>query len=423
MPGRILFILKGYPRLSETFIAQEIRTLEKRGFRLSIASLRHPTDKRVHPVIGEIAAPVSYLPEYLHEEPLRVWRSFLKARRLPGFGTCLSLFWKDLKRDVTRNRVRRLGQACVLAAELPPDVVHLHAHFIHTPGSVARYASIMNGLSWTCSAHAKDIWTTAEWDLREKLREMRWAVTCTKAGRATLSALAPTDDAVRLVYHGLDLSRFPPLIAPASERDGRNAEKPVRLLTVARAVEKKGLDTLLSALARLPADLAWTWTHIGGGPLTDALKAQAKAFGLADRVTFHGSQDQMAVIAAYHKADLFVLPCRIGDDGDRDGLPNVLVEAASQGLALLSTPVSGVPEFIVDGETGALTPPDDASALALAIETLARDPGRRYRLAKTALDLVRRSFDHSGTVGELDAMLRAVAPQAVSGRDPNTVPQ
>ncbi|MGL5116811.1 MAG: colanic acid biosynthesis glycosyltransferase WcaL, partial [Beijerinckiaceae bacterium] len=282
-PGRILFILKGYPRLSETFIAQEIRTLEKRGFRLSISSLRHPTDKRTHPVIGEIVAPVAYLPEYLHDEPLRVWRGFLKARRMPGFRECLSLFWKDLKRDITRNRVRRLGQACVLVAEMPRGVTHLHAHFIHTPGSVARYASIMTGLSWTCSAHAKDIWTTPEWDLREKLAEMRWAVTCTQAGRTTLAALAPSESTVRLVYHGLDLSRFPPLIAPSSERDGRNADKPVRLLTVARAVAKKGLDTLLSALAKLPSDLAWTWSHIGGGPLTDALKAQAKQLGIADR--------------------------------------------------------------------------------------------------------------------------------------------
>jgi glycosyltransferase involved in cell wall biosynthesis len=272
----------------------------------------------------------------------------------------------------------------------------------------------MTGLSWTCSAHAKDIWTTPEWDLREKLREMRWAVTCTKAGRATLAALAPSEDKVRLVYHGLDLSRFPPLIAPLSARNGADAEKPVRLLTVARAVEKKGLDTLLAALARLPADLAWTFTHIGGGPLTDTLKNHAKRLGVADRVTFRGSQDQRAVMAAYREADLFVLPCRIGDDGDRDGLPNVLVEAASQGLALLSTPVSGVPEFIVDGETGALTPPDDAAALALAIEALARDPSRRYRLARTALDSVRRSFDHDATVGELDAMLRAAAPGAVS---------
>jgi glycosyltransferase involved in cell wall biosynthesis len=419
--GRILFILKGYPRLSETFIAQEIRTLEKRGFRLSIASLRHPTDKRAHPVVGEIAAPVSYLPEYLHEEPLRVWRGFLKARRMPGFAACLDLFWKDLRRDVTRNRVRRLGQACVLVAELPPDIVHLHAHFIHTPASVARYASIMTGLSWTCSAHAKDIWTTPEWDLREKLREMRWAVTCTKAGRATLAGLAPNDDTVRLVYHGLDLSRFPPLIAPASERDGRNPDKPVRLLTVARAVEKKGLDALLAALSQLPADLAWRWSHIGGGPLTDALKGQAKQLGIADRITFRGSQDQTAVIAAYCDADLFVLPCRIGDDGDRDGLPNVLVEAASQGLALLSTPVSGVPEFIVEGETGALTPPDDAAALATAIEALARDPARRYRLAKMALDRVRRSFDHDATVGELDEMLRQVAPRAAIAAKTNTV--
>jgi glycosyltransferase involved in cell wall biosynthesis len=173
------------------------------------------------------------------------------------------------------------------------------------------------------------------------------------------------------------------------------------MLTVARAVEKKGLDLLLTALARLPAGLAWRWTHVGGGGLVAALKAQAEALGLSSRCTFLGARDQAEVLALYRESDLFVLPCRIADDGDRDGLPNVLVEAASQGLAAVSTAVGGVPELIEDGVHGVLCPPDDAAALGAALAALIVEPERRWRLGKAAMTRVRGSFDHDVTVNEL----------------------
>jgi hypothetical protein len=165
-------ILKGYPRLSETFIAQELLGLERAGFDLALHSMRHPTDQKRHPIHNEIRAPVRYLPEYLHDEPRRVFSSWRRARRLPGYQPAFAAFWRDLKWDFSRNRFRRFGQALVLSAELDPDVVHLHAHFLHTPASVASYASIMTGLRWTCSAHAKDIWTSTDQDLQQKLKRL-----------------------------------------------------------------------------------------------------------------------------------------------------------------------------------------------------------------------------------------------------------
>ena len=138
MQGAVAFVLKGYPRLSETFIAQEIRALEKRGLDIRIISLRHPTDRRIHPVHEEIKASVTYLPEYLYKEPHRVLRGWLSARAKPGYNTAQRIWLRDLIRDATPNRVRRFGQAVVLARELPPEVRHLHAHFIHTPASVTR---------------------------------------------------------------------------------------------------------------------------------------------------------------------------------------------------------------------------------------------------------------------------------------------
>ncbi len=154
MTGTIAIVLKGYPRLSETFIAQEIHALERRGFALRIYSLRHPTDGATHPVHREIRAPATYLPEYLGDEPRRVVAGWRRARRLSGYRQARRTFLGDLRRDPTPNRLRRFGQACVLAAELPGEVVRLYAHFLHTPSSVTRYAALMTGLPWSASAHA-----------------------------------------------------------------------------------------------------------------------------------------------------------------------------------------------------------------------------------------------------------------------------
>ncbi|WP_342361700.1 glycosyltransferase family 4 protein [Terrarubrum flagellatum] len=417
MAGKILFLLKGYPRLSETFIAQEIRSLEQAGLDIDIVAMRRPTDDRVHPVHREIKAPVSYLPEYLHDDPWRVLRGLAKVALRPGFAVAFARFLRDLSRDFTRNRVRRFGQALVLAAEKPTGVERIHAHFIHTPASVARYASLIIGVSWSCSAHAKDIWTTSDWDLSDKLREADWTVTCTRAGRDRLASLS-SSGSVHLVYHGLDLERFPAGASPLLGRDGSSPDKPVRLLTVARAVEKKGLDVLLNALARLPAAAHWRWTHIGGGALTGALKQQAAQLGIADRCEFLGARDQQEVLARYRSSDIFVLPCRIADDGDRDGLPNVLIEAASQGLCAISTPVSGVPELIEDGVDGVLVPPDDVDALLNELQRLIADPALRQKLGKAALRKTHRQFDHRVGAAQLMALFAGSAPDEARSVEP-----
>ena len=386
----VAFVLKGYPRLSETFIAQEIEALERRGLDILIVSLRHPTDKKRHPVHDRIQAPLLYLPEYLYQEPLRVLRGWWRARRLPGYGETVKLWWRDLRRDCTPNRIRRLGQAFVLAAELPAKYRHLHAHFVHTPGSVTRYAAHLLGLPWTASAHARDLWITPDWEKIEKFSDCRWAVTCNAHNVAHLTQLG-IGDKVTLVYHGIDLERFPP--GPARPlRDGNDPTDPVRLLSVGRAVEKKGYDILLQALAALPAPLHWRFAHIGGGPLLPQLRQQAEQLGIDGRIVWHGAQAQAAVIEACRAADLFVLASRKDKDGDMDGLPNVLMEAQSQGLACLSTSFSAIPELILDGETGLLVPPNDAPALSAALTRLIADPALRQQLGSAGEQRVRTQF-------------------------------
>ncbi len=393
MRQTVLFLLKGYPRLSETFIAQEMRALERRGLKIAIASMRRPTDRDRHPIHAEIAAAVAYLPEYLYQEPRRVFRAWRRLRRAQGYRRARAAWLADLRRDFTAHRGRRFGQALVLAAELPEGTMRLHAHFLHTPASVARYAGLMTGLPWSASAHARDIWTTPDWDLAEKLAEAEWVVTCTAAGEARLAALAPHAGKVELLYHGLDLARFDAPAGPRPARDGSDARDPVIVLSVGRAVPKKGYHDLLQALARIPASLAWRFVHIGGGMLSDALKAEAKRLGIDGRIVWLGAKPQDEVLRQYRHADLFALACRIAEDGDRDGLPNVLMEAQSQALPVVSTSLSAVPEFVVDGTTGLLVPPGDVEALAAAIAGLIRDPARRAALGRAGNERVRRHFD------------------------------
>ncbi|MBB3319056.1 glycosyltransferase involved in cell wall biosynthesis [Rhizobium sp. BK176] len=398
---KILVVLKGYPRLSETFIAQELLGLEKAGFDLTLISMRRPTDKKRHPVHDEIKARVIYLPEYLHEEPLRVLKGLIASFGKPGIKALWKRFLKDLGRDVSRNRFRRLGQAFVLGREWPDNGGWLHAHFIHTPASVTEYASILTGVPWTCSAHAKDIWTSPDWDLHEKLGSARWTVTCTRSGYDHMRTLTPRKDAVHLSYHGLDLARFGHFAGARSRRDGGDPADPVLLLSVGRAVEKKGYETLLRALALLPPDLNWRFEHIGGGDKLSRLQALARELGVGDRVTWKGALAQEDVLEHYRRADVFALACRIASDGDRDGLPNVLVEASSQRLPCVSTSVSGVPELLIDGVNGMVVPPEDPAAFAAALAALIGDPTRRMQLGDAAERRVREHFDHQASIDQL----------------------
>jgi glycosyltransferase involved in cell wall biosynthesis len=402
---RIGVVLKGYPRLSETFIAQELAALERRGLALALFSLRRPTDGAVHPVHREITAPVVYLPEYLRDDPSRVLRAWRAARRLPGYRAAFATWRADLARDRTANRIRRFGQALVLAAELPEDIVHLHAHFLHTPASVARYAATMRALPWSVSAHAKDIWTTPDWEKREKLAACAWATTCTRANALHLRALADDPSRVDLVYHGIDAQRFPP--AEREPAGGAGARRPVVILSVGRAVEKKGYDDLLPALARLPAALDWRFEHVGGGPELSGLKEDARALGIADRVTWFGALTQPDVLARYRAADVFVLSSRVAGDGDRDGLPNVLMEAQSQGLPCVATAVSGIPELIEDGVTGLLVPPRDRDALAGAIARLVAEPALRARLGQAGRERTLSDFSLERGIDRLVARFAA----------------
>ncbi len=409
---KLAVLVKGWPRLSETFIAQELVALQEAGHQFDIWSLRHPTDTKRHPLHDRFKGQVHYLPEYLYQEPQRVWAARAIAQRLPGYAEAYRVWRQDLRRDPTHNRIRRFGQACVLAAELPEATQALYAHFMHTPSSVARYAAIMRGVPWSFSAHAKDIWTSPEWEKREKLQAAThgaaFGATCTAIGAAHLRELADDPTRVDLIYHGLDLARFP----SPPDRKLRTADGPFHMISVGRLVEKKGFDRLINALALLPETLDWHWTHIGGGALGDVLRDRVTAAGIADRISWKGACDQPEVIEAMRAADLFVLPSRIAEDGDRDGLPNVLMEAASQLLPILSTPVSAIPEFISSGTHGILSD-DDPKALADAVLALASHPEATAKMARAAYDRLLAEFRMDPGIARLSDRLNALCLETV----------
>ena len=403
----LAIVVKCWPRLSETFVAQEFCALEAQGHEFQIWSLRHPANEKLHPLHEQVVAAVHYLPEYLHQEIGRVVRCLRACRRLSGFSQAWKIFLGDVRRDFTRNRVRRFGQACVLAAELPGSIRAIYAHFLHTPASVARYAAIMRDLPWSYSAHAKDIWTSPDWELKEKLDSgrhgARFGVTCTAIGAHHLRSLADSDDRIDLVYHGLDLSRFP---APP-ERIDRGTGAELRLLSVGRLVEKKGYDRLIAALALLPESINWQVTHIGGGDLKQSLLLQAETAGVADRINWLGEREQPEVIQAMRDADVFILPSRIAANGDRDGLPNVLMEAASQKLPIIATAVSAIPEFLKHN-VHAILSADNAEALAAAMIEFAENPDVRSSMAEAAYQRLVDDFGMDAGIKVLSQRLSSI---------------
>ena len=403
-PPRLAVVVKGFPRLSETFIARELAALEARGIDFTLHALRHPGSDAAL-VDTQVHARPAYLPEYLHQEPLRVARAVAAVRCLPQFGAAWRAFRRDWPRDTGRARARRLGQACVLAQELPPTIRHIHAHFAHSPASVVRYAAMIRGISFSISAHAKDIWTAPDWELSEKIADATFIAVCNQAGAARLASLG--DQAkIHLIHHGLPREN---LVAAtrAQGRDGSDASAPVRIVCVARAVEKKGLRTLVSALALMPRNLAFELHHIGGGPMLAELKDRAKASGIDAKVTWLGSQPHARVIAELDAADLFVLPANVARDNDRDGIPNAILEAQGRSVAVLACNAGGISEAVEEGTTGRLVPPGDPEALATALAELIAKPAERGKLGAGGFANVRDRFAPETGYHRLAELLRA----------------
>jgi glycosyltransferase involved in cell wall biosynthesis len=436
MPATIGYVVKGFPRLSETFIASEIYRLERAGVPLRLFVLK-PVEAHEraapHAVVDRISAQPVYLPattslsgasrvRWLATNLPAFLPAFRRtARRRPlgllsAAGAALldalraRRFWWSLPRKVF---MRELLLGVALADRLleAGDVRHLHAHFAHGTTTVTWYASRITGTPFSFTGHARDIYTeklNPGGLLRRKIRAARFVVTCTEANRRHLEQVGD-GASVHRVYHGLnaDFTRILEAGRPAPSRNGR-----FRVLAVGRLVEKKGFDVLVEAVGLVAERGVPVEAVIVGhkAPLEPEvgprLEQRISELGLDGRVRLVEPMAQSELFDEYRRASAFCLPCRVADSGDRDGIPNVMVEAMACAVPVVSTSVSGIPELVLPGRNGLLVPPEDPEAVADELVRLHRDPELARSLGREAAATVRARFDGDRLVGELATLFR-----------------
>ncbi len=395
----ICYLLKTFPKVSETFVLQEILALQGDGYDLVIASLQKPTDMRCHDEIKQLTAPVFYLQqglwqslklllEMVVENPKGVFKS---AQLLRAHDSKLSERWRLLRQSLQLARwVKR------------KNITHIHAHFANDPASLAELVQALTGIGFSISAHAKDIYLSPPAQLRRKIAAARFVVTCTEYNCRYLCQINISPTPIIRVYHGFDRQRFQRLLANLPDADFLS--EPL-ILSVGRLREKKGFDTLIASCGILKrSGYRFRCDIVGYGPERETLQKQIDALGLGQTVWLRGPMVHEKLIHLYRHASIFALPCRVGADGDRDGIPNVLMEAMASGLAVVSSNISGMPELIEDGQDGLLVPEKDIEALVKALRILISDPDKRNHLGKNARKKICRLFDARQTNLRLKAL-------------------
>jgi colanic acid/amylovoran biosynthesis glycosyltransferase len=396
---RIGYVLKVYPRYSETFVLNELLAHQRAGAEIEVFSLRPPGDGRWHEAVGRISFPIAYVPAAgLGAD--RLWDGIqAAARELDGTWTALAAPAGADARDVT--------QALWLAREARRrGLTHLHGHFVTAPGRVARMAAHIAGVAYSVTAHAKDIFhrDVDPGSLRAVLADARVAITVSEYNAAHLRALVPEAHVAR-VYNGVDLARHP-YADPAA--------RPPRVVGVGRLIEKKGFGDLVDACARLvAAGHPLRCDIIGEGEQRDALEAVIAAHGLERHVRLLGQRTQDEVRAAVAGAAVLAAPCVVGADGNRDGLPTVLLEAMALGTPCVSTPVTGIPELVRHERSGLLVGERDPAALAAELARLLEDAALRSRLAAAARARIECDFDVDANAARLRDLAWAPAEAAV----------
>ncbi|WP_425307574.1 glycosyltransferase family 4 protein [Ammonicoccus fulvus] len=396
---RIGYVVKCYPRFSETFIVREILAREAAGDDITIAALRTTTDTRFHALLARVQAPVSWMPQETKGSG-RLWTALTRLRDLrtaAGKGRltpeALERFFGE-EHDVAAQAVHLACWA------LEHDREHLHAHFASLSGRTTRVAAALAGLTFTLTAHAKDIFHSDNDPVRltAVLTDADAVVAVSDMTADWIRTIAP-GARVERIYNGMDLDELT-FTSPV--------DRPARIVGVGRLVAKKGWPDFLTAVAALRSDGHDVVAEIAGsGPLESELHALTTSLGLDDAVTWHGPMPQHEVLELIRSAAAFAAPCVIADDGDRDGLPTVLLESLALGTPVVGTPVAGIPEAVLDGHTGLIVPEHD-TALAAALERLITDRDLRVRLATAGRAHVEAHFDVNDQARHLRALTERV---------------
>lgn len=380
-PLYVGYVLKRYPRFSETFVVNEILAHERAGTQIAIFALGPVDEPHFQHDIARVQAPVTRLNDKQRNTE-SFWDLLHTAhQQLPHFAGNLFL--------LRHHNVHEFAQAIMIALAVRERGIQcLHAHFGTRATTVARLAARLSGISYTFTAHAKDIYYPYEetTDMARKLRDAARAITVSDYNLQYLKAQYgnAADRAIR-IYNGIDLVNFPYSPQGLETR---------HILAVGRLVAKKGFGILIDALAVLHArNIDCHCTLIGYGPLQAALTERIQSAGVAHLVTLAGPKPQPEIISAMQNAAMVVAPCIVSEEGDRDGLPTILLEAMALGTPVISTHVAGIPELVTDGETGLCVAPHDPHALASAIARLLDEAGTRVYLSQQARKRIEQHYD------------------------------
>jgi colanic acid/amylovoran biosynthesis glycosyltransferase len=370
-----------YPRFSETFVVTEVLALERQGADLDIFSLRPPVDGRFHDSLARVRACVDYLA--VPAKPLDVWQALAECRRLSPDGLV------DALDELLEASATDAHQAILLALRVQErGITHLHAHFGSVAAGVARLAARITGITYSVTLHAKDIFheDVDHAQLAIRLRDAAAAITVSDYNQRYLrERYADATDTLVRIHNGIDLDEF-------EHQEPR--DRPRVVVGVGRLVEKKGFHHLIDAIGVLRDRGLPVHLHlVGGGVEEEALRARVCRLDLEDRVTFHGPLTQRETRDLVRGAAALAAPCVVGTDGNRDGLPTVVLEGLALGTPVVATPVTGIPEAVLHDRTGLLVPEGDPVALADTLARLLDDPGLRCRLAAEGRRHVEAHFD------------------------------
>ena len=414
--GTIAYVLKGYPRLTDTFITSEVYRMEQQGLRLRVIVLRPCTEPVPSDLLEKIAAKPVYMPAVtsMKKASLRQWLSL----NLKHFMPSLRRMFRRHPLGVLRAAGAALAQAArarkelwswprkvygkeflqaVMLAEMleqAGDVRHVHGHYCHGATTVTWLASMITKLPFSFTAHAKDIYLPSlnpAGLLRRKMDAAQFVITCTDANRDYLEGLG-SNTPVYCIYHGLN-AEFCNIMKEQPARRASNGHFSV--LGVGRLIPKKGFDVLVQACAMLHQKGVPFEAKIvaEGGEHEEEIRRLITTNGLEDNVFLPGPMSQAQLYREYENASAFCLPCRVLENGDRDGIPNVLMEAMAVGVPVVTTPISGIPELIHDGVNGLLVPSEDAGALANAFLRLIHDQQLAADLSRNGQQTIETQFN------------------------------
>jgi glycosyltransferase involved in cell wall biosynthesis len=420
---KVAYILLHFPYLTETFVAEEIQAIQSQGIDVQIISLLEPGCGPVQPLSQQLMPYTWYAPGLL---TLGLWGAQLRFLfRSPWLylRSLVELLRQPYPRQPVVLMAKRLViflKAVAVANHLKGSGVQLlHSHFAWLSGAAAWITARLLGLPFTVTVHAYDLYFSNDL-LPLVSSQAHHIIAISEYNRQQVAALqACPAEAISVIHCGVDMTHFR---HQSRVREDRHAKEALSILSVGSLVAKKGHRYLIDACHLLRRrGLSFTCTIIGGGPGEPALRQQLQDLGLQHQVRLLGALTHSEIVAAYYQHDLFVLACVETPDGDKDGIPVVLMEAGAAGLPLISTQVSGIPELVLHEKTGLLVRSGDAVALADAISTLAGDPALRARLGKNARNLVEDGFEIERNASCLASLFERIGRQG-AGRDVHISP-